>query len=102
MDANRCSLNPVRLFYLGVACEYGIGGLPVDYERAAQLYAGGAASDGTLGSLPNLDAKYHLALMLAYGRGVQEDLPRAAILLKQCSDRGHAQVRLLVSCRFLL
>ena len=82
---------PTRLLYLGIACEYGIGGIEVDFERAAQLYARGATSDGKLGSLPNLDAKYNLALMLAYGRGVQEDLGRAAVLFKECGDRGHGQ-----------
>lgn len=74
------------LFALGLLYEYGraAGGLSKEAqaEEAVSLYRQAAA-------VGHMDASYHLALCLLYGRGVQQSMPEAAVLLQRAAGRGH-------------
>lgn len=79
--------HPLAMHYLGILCEYGLG-TPQSFPKAAKWYA--RAAGGAPGRAGVAEARYHLALMHAWGRGFRQDFARALALLREGAAAGHA------------
>ena len=71
--------------WLGVMAEYGLGldGAKPDFKEALESYKV-AASKG------HDAAAFHLGLLYAYGRGCNQDLPRAVLIFQDGARNKHA------------
>lgn len=71
------------MYILGSWYEYGgKEGYPLDYAKAAALYAPTAAKGSA-------NAQYHLGKLYARGDGVKKDLQKALILFYAAAQQGH-------------
>ena len=80
--------DPAGKYVLGIICEYGLGQAQVNKAKAKRLYK--EAFDGIqeLALRSTKEAQYLLGSMYLYGRGVENDPVRAALLLKMSSDKN--------------
>ena len=69
--------------------EYGLG-TPQDFKAAAKSYRRSASKQDPR-------AIYYLALMHAYGRGMDQDFQQAMILFKEAAEMGQVGAQLMLA-----
>ncbi len=87
--------NPAGKYVLGIICEKGLGQAAVNRTKAQKLYK--EAFDGIqeLALQSTKEAQYLWGCMYLYGRGVETDPIRAALLIKMSSDKNFVPAQAL-------
>ena len=78
---------PEGQYYMGISCEFGLGGNKIDYNNAAFWYERAAGKGNT-------QALYRLAYLYLYGHGVNANSSKGIRYLKDAANKGNTQAQL--------
>jgi TPR repeat protein len=74
-------------YFMGLACEFGLGGNKIDYNNAAFWYERAVAGQ-------NAAAMHRLGYLYLYGHGVSKNPPKGIRLWKDAAARGYEEAQL--------